>query len=59
MKQAALSHFDMPWLPIAGLMIFLICFTAYIYWTFKKENKVVYDEASLIPLQETVYETRN
>lgn len=52
MKQAVLSHWDLPWLPITALMIFVICFAAYTYWTFKKENKKVYDEASMIPLED-------
>jgi len=52
MKQAALSHFNMPWIPITGLLIFVVCFAAYTYWTYKKENKAVYDEASLIPLED-------
>jgi cbb3-type cytochrome oxidase subunit 3 len=52
MKQQALSHFDLPWLPIAGLIIFAVCFAAYTYWTFKKENKPIYDQASLIPLED-------
>lgn len=52
MKQAVLSHWDLPWLPITALMIFVICFAAYSYWTFKKENKQHYDEASLIPLED-------
>lgn len=54
MKQAVLSHWDLPWLPITALMIFVICFAAYTYWTFKKDNKKVYDEASLIPLEDGV-----
>jgi cbb3-type cytochrome oxidase subunit 3 len=52
MKQAALSHFNMPWIPITGLIIFVVCFAAYTYWTYKKENKALYDEASMIPLED-------
>ena len=59
MKQAALSHFNLPWLPITGLIIFLVCFTAYTYWTYKKENKAVYDEAAMLPLEEASGERRN
>lgn len=53
MKQQVLGHWDLPWLPLTALMIFVICFAAYTYWTFKKENKKVYDEASLIPLDDS------
>jgi cbb3-type cytochrome oxidase subunit 3 len=52
MKQAALSQFNLPWIPITGLVIFVVCFAAYTYWTYKKENKAVYEQASLIPLEE-------
>ena len=52
MKQAALSHFNLPWIPITGLVIFIVCFAAYTYWTYKKENKPVYEKAALIPLEE-------
>lgn len=52
MKQAALSHFNLPWIPITGLIIFVVCFALYTYWTYKKANKPIYDEASLIPLDE-------
>lgn len=53
MKEA-FTNFDMPWLSITGLFIFLGCFAAYTYWTFKKENKQMYDQASLIPLEDGV-----
>jgi len=59
MKQAALSHFNLPWLPITGLIIFVVCFTLYTYWTYKKENKGVYEEASMLPLEEAPRERRN
>lgn len=52
MKQQALSHFDLPWLPVTGLLLFVICFAAYTYWTYKKSNKKFYDQAALIPLED-------
>lgn len=52
MKQVALSQFNLPWLPITGLIIFVVCFSAYTYWTYKKENKAVYDQAAMLPLEE-------
>jgi cbb3-type cytochrome oxidase subunit 3 len=52
MKQLVLSNFDLPWIPITGLVLFVSSFIAYTYWTFKKENKALYQEASLIPLEE-------
>ena len=59
MKQAALSHFNLPWLSITGLIIFVVCFTLYTYWTYKKENKEVYEQAALLPLEEAKSERRN
>lgn len=54
MKAEVLSRFDQPWLAIAALFIFGVCFVAYSYWTFKKENKPVYDNASMMPLEDGV-----
>tara|TARA_R110002049_G_scaffold254927_1_gene430419 strand:+ start:126 stop:320 length:195 start_codon:yes stop_codon:yes gene_type:complete len=51
MKQAALKSFDITWLPITGLIIFVVCFAAYFYITYKKSNKAFYDQAALLPLQ--------
>lgn len=59
MKQAVLSQFNLPWLPITGLIIFVVCFTLYTYWTYKKENKAVYEQVSLLPLEEAASERRN
>ncbi|MBH47675.1 MAG: hypothetical protein CME71_05855 [Halobacteriovorax sp.] len=52
MKQAALSQFDILWLPLTGLIIFVACFSIYTYFTYKKSNKAFYDEAASIPLKE-------
>ncbi len=51
MKQAALSQFDLTWIPLTGLVIFVVCFTLYTFWTYKKSNKAFYEKASLIPLE--------
>lgn len=59
MKQDVLSQFNLPWLPITGLIIFVVCFAAYTYWTYKKENKVVYDQAAMLPLEEASSERGN
>jgi cbb3-type cytochrome oxidase subunit 3 len=58
MKQTVLSQFDMPWLPITGLVLFFMCFGLYTYWTFKQSNKEHYQEASLIPLQDEEKESK-
>lgn len=59
MKQEALQNFDMPWLPITALIIFIVCFCAYTYWAYKKDNKKMFDEAAMIPLEENYHERRN
>lgn len=59
MKQDVLGQFNLPWLPITGLIIFVVCFSLYTYWTYKKENKAVYDQAALLPLEEAQSERRN
>lgn len=52
MKQAVLSHWDLPMLPLTALILFVVCFTAYVYWTYKKGNKKVFEKVSLIPLED-------
>ncbi len=52
MKQAALKNFDITWLPITGLIIFVVCFLAYAFYTYRKSNKAYYQQAAMIPLQE-------
>ena len=59
MKQEVLGNFDMPWLPIAGLVIFVVCFFIYTWWTYRKVNKPFYDQISMIPLEEAANERRN
>ena len=53
MKQAVLSQFNLPWLPITALIIFSFCFLTYAYWTFKKSNRKFYEEAALLPLNDS------
>jgi cbb3-type cytochrome oxidase subunit 3 len=52
MKQQVLSHWDLPWLPVSALIIFLVCFIAYVIWTFRKANKKRYERAASLPLEE-------
>ncbi len=54
MHKEVLSKFDQTWLPLTALVIFLVCFIAYTYWTFKKSNREFYENASLMPLDEGV-----
>ena len=54
MEKEILSRFNQPWLPIVALVIFLICFIMYVFWTFKKENKSLYEKSSYMPLHDGV-----
>lgn len=59
MKQETLKYFDLPWLPIAGLVIFVACFLSYVYWTYRKDSRSVYDEAAQVPLNELPLKGKN
>lgn len=50
MKQAVLSHFDTPWIPLTALVIFVVCFAAYALWAYRPGNKSMFEEISRIPL---------
>lgn len=52
MKQAVLKHWDLPGLSITALLIFVICFAVYAWWTYRKVNRPVYEKAALIPLED-------
>ncbi len=52
MKQSVLGNFEMTWIPVVGLLLFVSCFVIYTYWTFKKENKKFYEDASALALQD-------
>lgn len=52
MKQAVLSQFNLPWLPILALLLFVACFALYTYWTFSKNNVHFYNQAAHLPLEE-------
>lgn len=52
MKQAVLANWDLPWLPVTALIIFVVCFAAYTYWTFRKKNKGHYEDAARVPLED-------
>lgn len=54
MHKEVLSQFDKPFLPIVALIIFLVCFAVYFYWTMKKSNKKYYENSSYIPLEDGV-----
>lgn len=54
MPNEVFSRFDLPWLPLSALIIFLVCFLIFLYWTFKKENKNLYEASASMPLTDGV-----
>ncbi len=52
MKQAVLKAWDLPGLSVSALVLFVICFSLYTWWTFRKQNKSTFDEAARIPLED-------
>jgi len=52
MKQLVLSKFDIPIVPIIGLMIFFIFFVGVVLWAYRKNSNQIHGEASKLPLQE-------
>ncbi len=54
MKQEVLKNFDLPLIHLTGLILFVVCFSLYCYWTFRKDNYKHYEEASLVPLDDGV-----
>lgn len=52
MKQAVLKAWDLPGLSVSALILFIICFSVYAWWTFRRQNKAKYERVSLIPLED-------
>jgi cbb3-type cytochrome oxidase subunit 3 len=52
MKQQVLKHFDVTWLPLTALILFVVCFSLYAWWTYKKANKSHFEGVALVPLND-------
>lgn len=52
MKQEVLKAWDMPWLPIAALVLFIIFFGCYVIWAYRKKNQPLFQKISMIPLED-------
>jgi cbb3-type cytochrome oxidase subunit 3 len=59
MKQAVLSQFNIDWIPLTGLLIFVACFSLYVFFTYKKSNKKFYEQVAQIPLEDGVSSSQN
>lgn len=58
MHTEVLENFDKLWIPITSLIIFLVCFIVFFYWTMKKDNKSFYEQSSYMPLTDGVEHER-
>ena len=52
MKQFILSRFDMPWISVLALLIFMFLFISVIFWLFRKDSNDIYSEAVKVPFNE-------
>ncbi len=52
MKQEVLRAWDMPWLPIVALILFVVFFGAYVFWAYRKKNQTLFQKISMIPLED-------
>lgn len=52
MNQEVLRNFDMPWIPVIGLVLFVVCFIGFTFFTYRRSSKSFYEESSLIPLKD-------
>ena len=57
MKQEALRSFDMPWLPVTALILFVVCFALYVWWTYRKQSRPHFEQVAQIPLDEAIIVT--
>lgn len=58
MHTEVLSRFNLPWLPISALAIFLGCFIIFLLWTLKKDRKSFFESTSQMPLTDGVKHER-
>ncbi|MFL5785922.1 MAG: cbb3-type cytochrome oxidase subunit 3 [Bacteriovoracaceae bacterium] len=52
MKQEVLLGWDIPWLPVTALVLFVVSFSFYAWWTYRGTNRAFYEEVSRIPLED-------
>jgi cbb3-type cytochrome oxidase subunit 3 len=52
MKSQVLSNWDMPWLPLTALFIFIGIFMCMFYYSYSSRNKQKHKEVSALPLEE-------
>ena len=53
MKQVVLKGWDLPWLSVTALLLFVACFSLYVWWTYRQENIAMFEQVAQIPLEDT------
>ena len=51
MKSQVLANFDITWLPVTALIIFLVVFFGVLLLIFRKDSKKIYNQAESLPLE--------
>jgi cbb3-type cytochrome oxidase subunit 3 len=52
MKQLVLQSWNAPYLSVVALIIFISVFIGAVFWVFRKDSKVIYDEISNLVFDE-------
>ncbi len=52
MKSEVLSRFDIPALPLIALILFVVVFIGYTWWTLKPSRKSYFEDASKLPFED-------
>ena len=52
MKQLVLSQFNLPWIPITALLLFVACFVLYVCWAYAPKNRTFFEGLATLPLEE-------
>ena len=50
MKSSVLANFDMTWLPLTALILFVAVFASMLLMVFRKGSSEIYQEAEQLPL---------
>lgn len=52
MKSEALALFNMPLLPLIGLLIFVALFVGIVIWTYHSSNQEKFEASARLPLED-------
>lgn len=52
MKQEVLKAWDIPWMPVTALILFVVCFSIYVWWAYRRQNQAHFERVAQIPLED-------